>query len=223
MIRKIVKEDKGALIVEATMVFPVMFLVIFLMLFAGNAYLQKCRVESLVTDYAIEAAAKCADPMLKYAEQGAEKIPSMSDMNVIPYRYILSGDIKDMVGDLEQQLETDISNMSTGLFSGMKPNAHVDDVKMEFNNHFIYSTLSVEVQYDVELPVRLMGSDWIIMTISTRIDVPVSDSPEFIKNIDLVEDYLQRLGITEKIDKVKEDISKKIKSITDKVEAWKNK
>ena len=34
------ESERGMVIVEATIVFPVMFLVIFLMLFTGNAYLR---------------------------------------------------------------------------------------------------------------------------------------------------------------------------------------
>lgn len=35
-------DERGALIVEASIVFPTMFLAIFFMLFVGNAYTQKC-------------------------------------------------------------------------------------------------------------------------------------------------------------------------------------
>ena len=70
------KNESGVVFVEASVVFPVMFLVIFLMIYAGNAYLQKARVEAIVTEIAIDGAAYCADPMSRDVEAG--KIPSVS-------------------------------------------------------------------------------------------------------------------------------------------------
>lgn len=91
------KSESGMVIVEATIVFPVMFLVIFLMLFAGNAYLQKCRIESLVNSYALEAAAYCADPMVENAISGT--FPSVSELHVYPYRYFDPNGVGDIEAD----------------------------------------------------------------------------------------------------------------------------
>ena len=41
------KNEKGATIVEASVVFPIVFIIIIIMLILGNAYYQKCRVEAI--------------------------------------------------------------------------------------------------------------------------------------------------------------------------------
>ena len=38
------KDDRGALVVEATIVFPVCLLIIMLLLYLGNVYYQKARI-----------------------------------------------------------------------------------------------------------------------------------------------------------------------------------
>ena len=63
MIKKFIKEEKAvATIVEATVVFPIMFLVIIFMLFMGNAYYQMSRIDAIVAECAMEGAAACTDP-----------------------------------------------------------------------------------------------------------------------------------------------------------------
>ena len=43
-----IKNEKGALIVEASIVFPTMFFILMFLFVVGNAYVQKCRIEEIV-------------------------------------------------------------------------------------------------------------------------------------------------------------------------------
>ena len=202
-------DESGMVIVEATIVFPVMFLVIFLMLFAGNAYLQKCRVESIVQQEAINGASFCADPMLDDVMAGS--IPTYKDVDIRPYRYLIGG-MNDIEASIQDKVDKRLRGLSTGLFSGMKPANPI--VVVDYNNGFIYSTFSVDVEYKIVMPIRLLGdTENISMSISSHADMPVSDSSEFIRNVDMVEDYMEKFGITEKIEeminKAKEWFNKK--------------
>ena len=66
--------------------------------------------------------------------------------------------------------------------------------------------MSVDLQYRIELPIRLLGErERLSMKFKTHTEVPVSDSPEFIRNVNMIEDILEVTGIKAKItDKVKE-------------------
>ena len=194
---KKIKNDEGMLIVEATIVFPVMFLVIFLMIFMGNAYFQKSRVDSIVTEMAYYGSAQCADPLLREIMDNG-KVPSLkdADYSIEPYRYLL-GEIGKESGmnaietQVEKQISERIKGIKTGLFSHMEPQASTLDA--EFNNYFVYSTFEVEVDYKVPLPIRLLGSkENFSLNTSSRCVVPVSDTPEFIRNVDMVKDYVER-------------------------------
>ena len=65
-LKKQLKSENGAVpVVEATFVFPVMFFVIFFLLFMGNMYVSKAYFDNAVNQAAIKYAAQCADPNLK--------------------------------------------------------------------------------------------------------------------------------------------------------------
>ncbi len=213
--KEVKKDEKGMVIVEATIVFPVMFLVIFLMIFAGNAYLQKCRVDSYVSQLAIEGAAYCADPLLQEVALGS--IPEVDDINVYPYRYFDPNGAADIEENMQKKVENAINNMSSGLFSGMTPKHQ--NIKANYNNGFIYSTFSVDVEYKIIFPIRLLfAKENMSMSFSSHADMPVSDTVEFIRNVDMVEDYMQKTGVSEEIDKIKAKLDEAIQ----KAKEWFN-
>lgn len=210
---KFTKSERGMVFVEASVVFPIMFLVIFLMIYAGNAYYQKCRVEAIATELAINGAAYCADPLLSSAEGG--KIPGLATHNVYPYRAFDSDGVGSTQADIQGALEDRIEGLGTGLFSSMSPN--VKQAKATYKNGFIYSTFTVDVEYKIMLPVRMLGSkDYYYLTFNTHISMPVSDTTELIRNVDMVEDYLEQLGVMEKVD----EFTSKITEAVTKAKEW---
>lgn len=205
--KKFLKNEKGMLIVEATFVFPIMFIVIFLMIFLGNAYFQRSRVESIVTDMAFYGAAQCADPLLKHVE-AAGTMPEKPEYEIEPYRYVLGG-MDNIERDVSEQIGTKVRDLSTGLFSHMKP--ETSSLNVKFNNSFIYSTFSVEMLYKIKIPIKFPGmQDYFALKVSSRVDVPVSDTPEFIRNVNMVEDWVQTT-------EVGQDVSQKANEIMDEV------
>lgn len=207
------KNERGALVVEASIVFPVMFLVIFFMIFAGNAYLQKCRVESIITECAIDGASYCADPQLNSVASGT--IPALEGLQVYPYRFFSSTGVGDVESEIEGIIDDKVSNMSSGLFSGMKPADF--SVQANYSNGFLYATFSVDAEYKIEIPVRLLGeTENIHLDVSTHVEMPVSDSVELIRNIDMIWDYMERFGVADKIQAAKDKLTQAL----DKVNDW---
>lgn len=201
-------DERGALIVEASIVFPTIFLAIFFLIFVGNAYMQKCRVEKVVISSVLEGAARCADPMLKDIETGS--IPEFNNVSLKPYRY-LSGSLRDTVSDIESEINSGISNLGTGFFTGMKPTVSIDSLK--FESKLIYSKVNVDVSYKIKVPIRLLGQEeHMDICYATHTDVPVSDVPEFIRNIDFAEDLVQRI--------TNHDISEPATKLSQKITEW---
>lgn len=213
---KIIKKENGMLIVEATMVFPVMFLVIFLMFFMGNAYFQKSRIDAIVTQMAYFGSAQCADPLLREIEAKG-KVPSLkeAEYEIEPYRYILgeigkNSGMSKIESNVESQIQTKISGLKSGLFSHMKPSASKLDA--EFNNAFVYSTFDVEVNYKIPFPIKMIGMrNYLSLNMSSKCEVPVSDTPEFIRNVNMVEDWVESTeegqSAIEKTKKIMEKVS----------------
>lgn len=193
------KKEAGSLIVEASIVFPVMFLVIFFMIYAGNAFLQKSRVESIVNACAIDGSAYCADPQLKLVE--ANSLPTVKNVEIYPYRFFSSNAVGDVGGQIEGMIRSRISGMSSGLFSGMKPRDVT--VQTSYVNGIIYATFQANVSYKIEIPIRLLGEkENISVKVTTHVEMPVSNSAEFMRNVDMVGDYMDRYGVTQKIEEM---------------------
>lgn len=208
---KRILNERGALIVEASIVFPTMFLAIFFMLFVGNAYMQKCRIENVVISAVLEGAAKCADPMLDDIENGS--IPAFNSISLKPYRY-LTGSLRDTETDIESEINTEIGKLGTGFFSGMEPTVSIDSLK--FESKLIYSKVTVDISYKIKMPIRLLGQEeFMDISYATHTDVPVADVPEFIRNVDFAEDLVQRIS--------NHDISEPANKLSEKITEWTNK
>lgn len=202
-------ECGAVMIVEASIVFPIMFIVILLMIMAGNAYLQNSRATYLVSQAAINNAAACANPMLDYVETN-NKIPAPGEVDVQPYRYFgnfLSG-MSELESKVKRELEQSIGGLETGVFKGMSPqNVHAT---VEYNPGALCSTFLIKCKFDVVLPIRMIGSsENFKFTYDIQFEQPVNDSTDFVRNRSMAMDYLER---SEKamnaIDKIKEAMGK---------------
>ena len=192
------KTEHGALIVEASIVFPVMFLVIFFLIYAANAYFQRCRIESIINECAIEAAAYCSDPYLQAVERN--ELPDMNT-KIKPYRRFGSGAASQVESDTKKQIEERIKQLDSGHFGGMKPQNV--EVATHYHSQFLYATFSVDASYRIELPVKLWGAKKnSSLKFSTHVEMPVSDTTELIRNLDMVWDYMERYGVVDEIEKM---------------------
>ena len=197
--RKIMLE-RGMVIIEASLVFPIMFLAIFFMFFMGNAYYQKCKVEAIVTELALDGAAFSASPLLRDIDRnGTAPVFGANNQKWRYYRYFT--DMEDFSIEIKKELVDRLENVSPGLFSGMEPSASTVDAYVQ--NNVIYSTFCVDLDYRINIPIRLLGaSHFSAMRVTTRAEAPVTDVPEFIRNVSMIEDYLDQTGASDEIQKV---------------------
>ena len=128
------KQSQGALIMESTFVYPIMFFVVFFMIFFGNMFCIRAGIDSLVAQEAIESAARYADPKLADFEVSAADdngIPaSLSSAGRVTknlYRYLdvfdLSGSQSTSTGSI-----TEGEGTYTGFFSGMNADNNIETV-----------------------------------------------------------------------------------------------
>lgn len=202
--------ESGWVIVEASIVFPVMFLVIFLMIYMGNAYYLKAKIESIVNECALDQAAYCADTMLSPVEKDG-KVPDLDANEIEPYRYLLGGLTKSSEYEeaAKSKVEEELSSVGSGFFKGMKPQyTKGTDLTAKYQSYIIYSTFTIDLSYTIVTPIRFWGfDDNFAVHFASHAEVPVSDVPEFVRTVDMAEDYMDSTGLTEKIaeaiDKVK--------------------
>jgi len=196
-VKSFVKGDKGAIIIEASIVFPVMFFVLFFLILFGNVIYKQCQINSIVTEYAILGAQYCADPLLAQMEANGGAVPTSVDVK--PYRYIFGnmGDVEDMI---EERVKKAIAGEIT-FFSGMQPVIDKDTGKIaSFNNYILYSTFSVEVHYQIKFPIRFLGeSTPTVIKSCSRAEIPVIDPAELIRNTDMAIDFLEDTIVGQKV------------------------
>lgn len=184
------KSEKGSLVIEATVVFPVTFLVLFFLLFLGNMYYQRSLAQSIMTREAIKAAAAYSNPMVDtYISTGA--IPACNDQNDFrPYRYIFPSSIAE---DIKGNIEDSINNMGTGLFSGMGAQTPVAEV--EFNSYGVYATAKVDMTYKITMPIKLLGQDNpFTIRFDEYIEISAMEGSEMVRNVTMVIDIMETFG-----------------------------
>ncbi len=209
---RIIKEEKGAVqIVEAAFVFPIMFIILFFLIYLGNAFYVKAQIESIVNQKAIEGAGYCADPILETIRTN-NAVPELSKLETKPYRYLFGG-MDNIEKEIGRQVYERISSSTASLFRNMEPVVNTPQSKIaHYNNYVINATFSVEVKCRIEFPIKFLGeSTPYIMEICSRSEVAVNDTSELIRNTDMVIDYFEdsKLGQSIKgvFDKINEFIT----------------
>lgn len=210
-INRLLSEEKGAVtIVEAAFVFPIMFFIVFFMIMAGEAYYQYARVENTVTFYAVSAAARCENPMLEYVQKHGNTVPKDPNATqVVPYRYILTGEAKKIANQADSDMRKSIKSMKPLLFRGMNPQIRSTSVKAKLN--LLVSSVSARCDFEVALPIRMIfTNDTLKFRYSIEVVEPVGDPAELIRNVSVVSDYFieRHEGVSKFVKEFKEKANK---------------
>lgn len=199
--KKILKDNNGMVIVEATIVFPIMLFVILMMLYMGNVYYQQAKLNAVVDIAAIKGAAYCADPMLDDIEKNGGVPKSYNDIQ--PYRYLFG--VSDVESKIKRYVKEQYKEAGNGFFGSMAPTSVRCDAK--FNNSVIMYSFTVEATYDIKVPLKFMGTEPpTIVSLSAKATAPVNDNGEFINNLDMALDYYESSGAQKKISAVSDKI-----------------
>ena len=211
------KDQKGLVIIEAVIVFPLMFFVLFFILFIGNTYYEQARIDEIALSYAIRGAQSVADPF-QYEMDKNNKIPTKTkDIKIEPYRYLLGsiteGGISEVENKISNAIRDEINKGSMIFFKNAKLNVvSSDNGKIaKYNNYVVYSTFSVQVNYSIKFPIKFfMSKNPTIIELSSRAEVPVSDIPEFIRNVDMAIDFIGRTSLGDTVKGIFDKINRYI-------------
>lgn len=201
--------QRGAMtIVEATLVFPIMFIIVFIMLMACEGYYQYARVERACIAAAVRGAARCENPMLEVVQKTGEVPTSTTAAKVRPYRYIFTSDAKEIARQMQSELEETIAGFDVVAFRGMTPDNV--DVKIEPKMNILVSSFPVQCSFDITLPIRLiLPLETVTFHYEIAVTEPIGDPAEFVRNVSTVQDYVQRSGkIMEYVEKIQSAMDK---------------
>lgn len=184
-------EYGAVLIIEAVFVFPVMFIIVFIMLLAGGVYFQHARVERLVVEAAIDGASRCENPMLESVSSTGSVPTGTADVKVMPYRYLLTGNARDIGNEIQDELEQAVKGLKSLAFQGLEPKNV--SVKVTPKMFILVSSFQVECGFDIVLPIRMIfsGQD-LKFHYSVSMAEPIGDPAEFVRNVSAIQDILER-------------------------------
>ncbi|MCR5342268.1 MAG: hypothetical protein K6E70_02745 [Butyrivibrio sp.] len=205
---KSLKNDDGYVIMESTFVYPLMFFIIAFLIYSGNMFLLRARIDSEVAQEAINFANHYSNPYTDFLEENGYNIEfKANEPNLTNglYRYLYTN------GEYASKAEKDdLKNRiaQIGLFNNIKP-SNVRIVSHDVDNFFaLYQTYIVEASYDLKFPIKLIffNDSW-TLSMTAREEIPVTDQAEFIRNIDMAVDYIERTdtgnGIIEQFSRIK--------------------
>lgn len=214
-IQKCIKSENGMVsLIEAAYVFPVMFFVIFFLIYFGNMFYVKAAVDSITSCEAIKGAQYYANPWVENVHESLsdKEIPT-ENSSVQPYRQFTSD--KTIQNKIQEETQKKIKAMGGGVFAGM----HAKNIscKASYKNYFLYAIFSVEVSYKISFPIRFLGEDErISIDFGSYDTATVTDNTEFIRNTDMVVDYVQRSKIYNEVKDKLQQIKEEINSFNDK-------
>ncbi len=189
-------DESGVVFVEAAIVFPVIFFVVFFLIFTGNLLYQRAKAESEVERYAILGANACADSIIERALRHNGELMLEDKISIEPYRFLKGNSRASVVSLINEKVAKQFHKKSDGFFPGMRPVLITPQSKIaHFNNYFVYASFDVTVEYEITFPIRFLGDkNKISLRLFSRAEMPVSYSAEFIRNTDMVIDYLEGSG-----------------------------
>lgn len=225
------KEDGAAELIEAVIIYPVVFLCIAFMLYVGLYILQNITLQTYARKTAMLAAREIVCPgyidmfakeeYKAYSDasvEGVENLVEYININkdprntdIRPYRYMFSSDpISGHTDGLETILKNMVENNS---IIGAKKDVSVE---VKSKNYFVVQYVDVSVEQELfDFPVlEYFGIE--NPKISAKVEASANDTDEFIRNVDFVADTLEyfakKLGIDVKgiRDKI-EEVKKKFK------------
>lgn len=204
------QSEKGAvLLIEAAFILPITFIIVFMMIMAGEAYYQHARVEYEVTKAAVNGAARCENPMLSYVEKQGNVPTSTNEVQIRPYRYILTSEANSIDSEIKTDLKKTVEGMRPLLWSNMSPKNVKVSGKTRVNP--LLSSFQVQCDYDIEFPIRMIFSNENIkLSYSVSMVESIGDPSELIRNVSMIGDVMERFESTAHVKDNLKEIAGKI-------------
>jgi len=226
------REPDGYALVENMLVLPIVFLVVYALLFAGFLLHAQCTIESAARRGVLYAGKLACDPQYTRVTASASdpskgELNEMSsldfnftydpDMSYQPYRYLFGSNVSGLDGKVVEYVRGILGQSTTWMF-------RIDDdsVVCETKNHVLNQNIKVAVTAKYHLP-KVFG--WLGIPESYELKseavAVVSDQDEFIRNADyvarLLEEAADKTGIKDKVGSAIGEPLKKLKAFMDKL------
>ena len=191
-IYKRLKSQKGAVpIVEAAFVYPIVIFVVIILFYFGNLLYQQSKMDAIAVRGAEYLAAIYTNPILM-----EKNIPTdCTQVSIKPYRYLIGN--SEAEAKAKKYIQSLMNKTGSGFFSGMDMNGRVKMCKIK--NYVVYQKACVQIDYSIKLLPMKFFDGLEIFQCSNGTTTAATDSAEFIRNVDMVMDYSEEFGVSQKI------------------------
>ena len=219
-------KTRGSATLEYVIVFPLVLLVIFALFFLGFVLHQRTVLDSAVSRGTVYAARLLSDP--QYAgitataggdgdalDFSTDTYNFNTDFSIQPYRYILNYSGKSYQEKVKNKV---MAMVSANSIWGSASNVSVD---YQYKNYVLYQQITITAEQTYHLPklLALVGVDP-EMKLKAQSVQAVTDSDEFIRNVDLSIDIIEQItgvNLNDAMHKKSEDILKGMQNVCDKI------
>ncbi len=208
---RLIKDDKGDVIVEATILFPIIIMIFaaFVMLATympvrGNVQRAAQYAASIISVQESDTWIKFDKDQLKQQWLEKSELPNVY-AQALGAIFETSHERSEKQGVAETIVKAILDN---GIVSN---NGEITDIDCEVKNYVIYKEIVVTVEYEVQMPLKLsfIGFDN-KYTVSESATAIVTDGDGFVRNIDMLTDFVNYLNkkYNLKLDKLSECLGK---------------
>lgn len=201
----------AVLLVEATIVFPIVFFVIFFIICIGNSYFVKSYMQKVADNNAIIAANYART---EYLMDVNENKVSIMDMDLNPYQMKTSDKVKQHMNGI---IDREAKSKSCTIFKSMAPTGISSGSQSDyavFVNGFFESYVNVEIKYTLNL-IPLFDNFGIgSVDCTAKATARINNNTSFIRNADMLKDVFVDFLQTEKGKEISGKIKGKIEEIT---------
>lgn len=193
--QKFWKDTQGDAVVEATILFPIM-----MMIFAGLVLLAiymptRANLQRATQYAATVISVRESDSWLTF-DENAMDYSWFNDKNDLTNVYVLLfGSLIETSAEREEKRALAETIVEAYLESSITPAANKPHVECDVRNYVIYKEVAVTATHTIHLPVNLsfvgLSQDIPITVTSTAI---VQDGDGFIRNVDMVSDFVSYLN-----------------------------
>lgn len=168
------KEERGSVIIEFSLIFPIIFITIVGLLMTTLHLYQTTRLQVTAQLVADECANYYSNPKL-FSEKNDND----------PYRYLFGFNANKKMFEKKVNELVNLSYDQNG--TAVLSNIGEANINVNFNGFLFYKKVNVEIKQEVSFPINLSAIGIPnTYTINVTATALVNDPDEFIRNIDLV-------------------------------------
>lgn len=210
------ENEKGAvLLVEAAIVFPIVFLVVFFIISLGNTYYIMAYMDSVANENAVLAANYASnETLIEIYKSGY----NLTDHDIDPYKYTVSDTVTNYINS---KISSEVNNESNTILSSMAPfsikGAEGSNKYLDYEWGLFSSTFKVEITYKVSMIPLLKSFGITTAEYKSVATANINDNVEFIRNLDLLRDIFTDFTQTEQGSRLVNKAAGKVKEIISKL------